>query len=60
MLDHFLSVLNLMRSVVLEFYVVFVVIVLLCLGGKGVGWGEGRDGGYFSIKTVGILGSCFA
>ena len=72
----------------LEIYVVFVVIVLLCLervGGKvqalvydtlpsrgrcrkamlGVwvgGWGKwrGRGRGHFSIKTVSVLGSCFA
>ena len=37
----------------LETYVVFVVIVLLCLERVG-GWGKGRgrDRGYFSTKTV--------
>ena len=40
---------------------VFVVIELLCLERVGDwGKGRGRDRGYFSTKTVNMLGSCFA
>ena len=43
----------------LEIDVVLVVIVLLCLERVGVEARRGRDRGYFSIKTISMLFSCF-